>query len=481
VEKTPEECGSSGDKEKDAREARMKDLQQQMRTLQIQFNVTDRTLNWLSAWADKVRSTPVNQAKSDPTFLTAPYIENVRNFGHFFAEETLKHTTRKAQLTKTLNELTQEFNHLMDEKRAWENRRITMKKFTTAVVSLAVKKATTLQFQLKYLVNGAVWNSAYDCRVSSEGTMCITYYGEIINFTNEDWNHTHLFLSTASPSVDGHPGELSQATVSICQPKMRFAKARQMVKKEKMIEEMDEMGCQMQMAACGGAANAPMAPMRVLTATSSKSLASCTFKIDRKATIACDGEEHRVTVTVIPDLPTKLTYVCAPSETDHVFLKASTVNKTEFPLLEGQCNTFIDGSFVASSRLKYTSIGEPFKFFLGTDKELRLKYTKPFRVDDKAGIIMKSAVQKFSGSIELRNGKSIAVNVSIRHPLPKADDSEIKVALAEPKIAKDSNAVKINAKNLIRWKQKVQPGEVFKMPIQYTVSYPQGRDVYFHN
>jgi len=221
--------------------------------------------------------------------------------------------------------------------------------------------------------------------------------------------------------------------------------------------------------------------MSVLTATSTKSLASCTFTINRKATIPPDEEKHRVTVAILSDLPTKLNYVCTPSETTRVFLKASTVNKTDFPLLEGPCSTFIDGSFVATSTLKYTAIGEPFKFYLGTDQELRLKYVQPFRVDDKAGIIMKSSVQKFSGSIELRNGKPIAVNVTVFHPLPKSDDAEIKVALTEPKIGKDDNSVKINAKNLIRWKSKVEPGETFKMPILYTISYPQGREVFFHN
>jgi len=235
-------------------------------------------------------------------------------------------------------------------------------------------------------------------------------------------------------------------------------------------------------AACfGAAAPPPPPPMQVLTATSSKSLASCTFTINRKASIASDGEKHRVTVTVIPDLESKLCYVCVPSQTDHVFLKVSTLNKTEFPLLEGSCNTFIDGSFVATSTLKYTAIGEPFKFFLGTDKELKLKYVQPFRVDDKAGVIVKSSVQKFSGSVELRNSKRIAVNICVMHPLPKADTTEIKVALIEPKIAKDDKAVKLNAKNIIRWKAKVPPGETFKMPIQYTVSYPQGREVSFHN
>jgi len=426
-------------------------------------------------WADKVRSTPVNQAKSDPSFLTAPYIENVRNFGKFFAEETLKHSTRKAQLSKSISDLDKEIAALkktLQEPDCMNE----MEVFTTAVVSIAVSEAATIQFQLKYIVLDASWSSAYDCRVSSEGTMSITYYGEIVNMTKENWDHTRVFLSTASPSVGGHPGELRQALVSYVVPRPMI-KFRAMAKRKMAVPMMGQCECE---SVCAPRGVEPRA-MSVLTATASKSLASCTFSINRKSSIAADGEKHRVTVTVIPDLETKLCYVCIPSETDRVFLKAATVNKTEFPLLPGPCNIFIDGSFVASSTLKYTAIGEPFKFFLGTDKELKLKYIEPFRVDDKAGLIVKNSLQKFSGSVELRNTKRIAVNVCVKHPLPKADDTDIKVTLIEPKMVKDDKGVKLNSKNIIRWKAKLEPGKTFKMPIQYTVAYPQGREVHFHN
>jgi len=445
-----------------------------LKNLEIQRSVTERTISWLKNWADKVRSTPVNQAKSDPTFLTAPYIENVRNFGKFFAEETLKHSTRMAELNKNINELKSEISALERTLQQGSGGKV-MEPFTTAIVSMAVREPATIRFQLKYLVEGASWLSAYDCRVLSEGTLALTYYGEIKNSTKEDWQHTSLLLSTASPSVGGHPGELRQATVFYEITQRRSVRKYKSSARPTMLMEKGK-GASLRCAAPQEEA----APMKVLTATSSQSLASCTFTINRKATIACDGEKHRVTVTVIPELQTKLCYVCVPSKTDHVFLKASTINKTEFPLLEGPCNTFIDGSFVACSTLKYTAIGEPFKFFLGTDKEIKLKYVQPFRVDDTAGLIVKSSLQKFLGSIELRNNKRSAVNVCVLHPLPKPDDTDIKVTLAEPKLVKDDNSVKINSKNHIRWKAKVNPGSTFKMPIQYTVSYPQGREVNFH-
>jgi len=477
-----EECGPSGNADKDAKKARLEDLLTQRKNLTIQRNVTSQTIAWLDNWADKVRRTPVNQARNDPAFLTAPYIENVRNFGKFFAEETLNHSTRLAQLNKNLEDLNKEINEIEAALKRMDSMNRRFELFTTAIVSMAVQQAGTVQFQLKYIVLNASWSSAYDCRVSSEGTMSITYYGEINNRTNEDWAHTHVLLSTASPSVGGHPGELKQATVSQHVEIQPLHFRASMVKKSRRVmarnEVLDEDGDELCDAEEEGERERPM---KVLTATASKSLASCTFTINRKSSIASDGEKHRVTVTVIPDLQTKLCYICTPSETDRVFLKVSTVNKTEFPLLEGPCNTFIDGSFVATSTLKYTAIGEPFKFFLGTDKELKLKYVKPFRVDDKAGIIVKSSLQKFDGSIELRNCKSIPVNVCVKHALPKADDAEIKVNLIDPKIAKDDKAVKVNADSIIRWKSKVQPGETLKMHIQYTVSYPQGREVRFYN
>ena len=223
--------------------------------------------------------------------------------------------------------------------------------------------------------------------------------------------------------------------------------------------------------------------MQVLAATAAQALTSATFEIPRRATIAADGEQHRVTVTVLADMPARLCYVATPSASDRVFLKAAATNASDFPLLAGPCSIFVDGGFAASTQLPYTAVGAPLKLFLGTDRELRLTYVAPFRVDDTAGVLVRSKVQRFSGSVELRSSKTQPVTVSVTHPLPKADNAEIKVTLAEPKAPHEDAtcAVHITAKNMIRWKARIAPGETLRLPIQYTVAYPLNKDVYFHS
>lgn len=235
--------------------------------------------------------------------------------------------------------------------------------------------------------------------------------------------------------------------------------------------------------ACADAAPAPPPPMQVLAATAAQALASATFEIPRRATVAADGEQHRVTVAVLADLPARLRYAAAPSASDRVFLKAVATNASAFPLLAGPGSVFVDGGFVAATQIPYTAVGAPLKLFLGTDRELRVTYVAPFRVDDTAGVLVRSKVQRFSGSVELRNGKAQPVTVAVTHPLPKADNAEIKVTLTEPKAPHedDACAVRITAKNMVRWKARLAPGETLRLPIQYTVAYPLNKEVYFHN
>lgn len=223
--------------------------------------------------------------------------------------------------------------------------------------------------------------------------------------------------------------------------------------------------------------------MQVLTATAAQALASATFAIPRRATVAADGEPHRVTVAVLADVPAQLRHVAAPSASDRVYLRAKATNAGAGPLLAGPCSVFVDGSFVATAQLPYTAAGAPLRLYLGTDRDLRLTYVAPFRVDDTAGVLARSRVQRFSGAVELRNSKARAVDVSVTHPLPKPDNAEIKVSLDEPKLAADDPAcsVRITAKNMIRWKVRVPAGETLRLPIKYNVSYPLNKEVYFHS
>lgn len=84
---------------------------------------------------------------------------------------------------------------------------------------------------------------------------------------------------------------------------------------------------------------------------------SATFKIDAPLTLPSDGSTQKVAI-LVTRLPATLRYETTPKQMEAAFLSASAVNGSDFPLLAGAVNTFLDDTFVAVGRLKTVMPGE---------------------------------------------------------------------------------------------------------------------------
>ena len=79
----------------------------------------------------------------------------------------------------------------------------------TVVVTVEAKDKTVLKLDLSYVVPQAAWTIAYDAKVSPEKKSCdLTSYGNIRQWTGEDWENTRLVLSSAKPAIGGRMPEL---------------------------------------------------------------------------------------------------------------------------------------------------------------------------------------------------------------------------------------------------------------------------------
>jgi len=80
---------------------------------------------------------------------------------------------------------------------------------TQIVVVVYAKKPTKLSLNIAYVIMDASWEAHYDIRVKSgDPKLELSYYGNIFNRTDEDWNDVSVSLSTARPSIGGTPPEL---------------------------------------------------------------------------------------------------------------------------------------------------------------------------------------------------------------------------------------------------------------------------------
>lgn len=101
------------------------------------------------------------------------------------------------------------------------------------------------------------------------------------------------------------------------------------------------------MYAATAAGNAEFAPPPALGSITQEvehhALAS-TFKVPQKKTIPSDNSEHKVTIAAL-ELQPMLHFDCVPSKSTNVYLTASLINASAYPLLAGSASVYVDGSY----------------------------------------------------------------------------------------------------------------------------------------
>ena len=71
-----------------------------------------------------------------------------------------------------------------------------------------------------------------------------------------------------------------------------------------------------------------------------------TFEIPRLATIPSDTDTHKVSIGII-NLTPEFEYESVPRKNAYAYIKAKVVNKSNYTMLAGPANVFLDNNFVA--------------------------------------------------------------------------------------------------------------------------------------
>jgi len=218
----------------------------------------------------------------------------------------------------------------------------------------------------------------------------------------------------------------------------------------------------------------------VLTTEVKKGSTSATFRIPRSSPIASDGKPHKVTIA-IASLPSQFSYRSVPKLAAHAFLHSATTNTTDYPMLPGSANVFLDNNFVATSQLKSVSPGESFSLYLGVDASLVVSYNSPHKFNESSGFLHKvnSTTSEFVTTI--KNTKLVPVLIKISDQLPQSTDEKIKVRLIEPDLKLSNPNIRMHPTDyLIDWTITIAPGEEVRIPFKYIVEFPQGQPLEFY-
>ena len=159
------------------------------------------------------------------------------------------------------------------------------------------------------------------------------------------------------------------------------------------------------------------------------------------------------------------------------FLSASAVNGSDFPLLAGAVNTFLDDTFVAVGRLKTVMPGERFDLALGADEAIAVKRRIVNRFTEDTGLTSRGRRITYEILVTLTNNRKTAEKILLREGVPVSRDEKIVVKLLTPAerdigSAEGQKDITREPEGRLAWRLELKPGEKREIPLKLSIEHP---------
>jgi len=325
---------------------------------------------------------------------------------------------------------------------------------------LQANKSQAEHLTVEYLLDQVSWKPNYEIRALPMAEKVELHYrARVTQLTGEDWDDVNLILSTASPARGAqapelHPWDLSLLKIVLHKREMEAPTAAKVAAEESLDQ-----------VAFAAAAPAPsQAEVKGV---------SVAFNIAGKWNIPSGQDPVQVDI-MNRTLPVKLSYMSIPKLSLFAYLRGIFVNSTDYPLLFGESEVFVDGDYVGKVNLKSIAPGEEVDLSLGIDEGIKVKQELVKKFERTKGLLSKREEIEYQFKITLESYKSKPIGMQIKDQVPRSLNEAIAVEdvqiLPEPKEwNKDSGELK--------WEMNLEPKKKTEITMQFVVSYPRGERV----
>lgn len=456
--------------------ARVKELEDQLKALGKQMRGLDDRHNLLNSQAitlDRMEAALFSPPTKD---VPRPDLQQSIASLAYLSEQKTKIASERATLDEQREELQNKVNTLQNQLN--ELRGAGTKAFKTVTVRVAAAQAGSLDVSLSYTVPGASWMPSYDARVaSSERTVQLDYFGIVRQRTGEDWKEVALTLSTARPSLGGAAPELGVWPLDVFVPQPApMAKAAREREGYAAVTTLAGNRLNTELRDIGNAVTVVnqqfLHDVSFANASVEAGATSAVFKIAVSSSIPSDNSPQKVPVTsatlkAVPE------YLTVPKRQQAAFLTSKVVNSSEFPLLTGAMNVFLDGTFVATSSLRTVMSGEKFDLALGVDDGIAIKHKRVNKFTELTGLTNSGTRITYEYLITVQNNKKTTERVIVTDQVPLSRYEKIVVKQISP----DTREVKPTDEGTLKWTLDLKPGEKRELTVKFTVDHPNDVNV----
>jgi len=358
--------------------------------------------------------------------------------------------------------------HQLDELAPLPSRR----SVKTATLRIQATEPGSLDIELRYTTPQASWRPSYDARVFTTDTRVeLGYFAQVRQMTGEDWENVALTLSTARPSLGGHAPALSPWNLDLRSdaPNEEIAPFVRAQSRKAVTFEAAPAPMLAAAQSSGERMTFDLVAADYAEASTDRTATVATFAIATPATIYSDNSPQKIPVTTL-DLDAELTYRATPKLRPTAFLDAAVRNTSDYPLLPGQMNVFVDRVFIATSRLVHTMPDESFNLALGAEEALAITYKQVRRFTEQIGLMAKSTRTTYEYLTTLTNNKAAPVALTVSDQVPVSRNDKITVKVQAPP-ARDARP---DAEGKLEWTLELAPGETRELPLKFTIEHPVG-------
>ncbi|HEY0865527.1 MAG TPA: mucoidy inhibitor MuiA family protein [Lacunisphaera sp.] len=455
--------------------ARVKELEDQLKGLGKQVRgLEDRTnlLNGMQTSLDRMEAALFAPPTKD---VPRPDLNQFTSSLNYLTEQKAKLATERAALDEQREELSNKINTLQQQLN--ELRGSGGKAFKTVTVRVSAPQAGSLDVALSYTVPGASWAPSYDARVlSADRAVALGYFGIVRQSTGEDWKDVALTLSTARPGLGGAAPVLSVWNVDVFNPIVLRQAGLDERRREMSAKMAAPAAVNMQAFTTNAVGDMAPAPeekdAEMASATIEAGATSASFKIASAASVPSDNSPQKVPITSAT-LKANPEYLTVPKRLATAYLTAKVINTSDFPLLAGAMNVFLDGTFVATSSLRTVMAGEKFDLALGADEGISVKHKRVNRFTEDTGLTNSGKRITYEYLITVQNNKRTTERVIVADQIPLSRNEKIVVK----QLAPAPGELKPTDEGSLKWTLDLKPGEKRELTVKFTIEYPNDVNV----
>ena len=343
------------------------------------------------------------------------------------------------------------------------------------VVKVSSPSGGNADFKFAYYVPNAGWTPLYSLRAqNTTDPIKLDYDAMVSQNTGEIWKDIKMTLSTGNPMLGGNKPELSTWYLNFLQDvyyaKKAYTRGYGTEAKEKKEDKDGKDGNISGARGEDGFNSEAYLTTSADYTTSTQSQLNVNFEINLRYTIATDGTPQQVKIQQ-STLPALYEYIASPKLDKDAFLLARATGWEDDNLLPGTANLYYEGAYIGKSFINPTVTNDTLDLSFGRDKKINID-RKMLRDFSKKSFLGKNKTQNFVYEISLKNTKNIPVSITIEDQVPVSQTKEVEVSVKE--ISKADYDIKTGK---LQWKLTMQPNEVKKLKIEYSVKYPKNKVV----